>query len=61
VASQLRHWQPDSKQPLTLVANSSLASRYQRALSLLGYTAQALEGDRAFQTGIRSLAHAVAQ
>ncbi|ELQ5983027.1 2-dehydro-3-deoxygalactonokinase [Cronobacter sakazakii] len=61
VASQLRHWQPDSKQPLTLVASSSLASRYQRALSLLGYTAQALEGDRAFQTGIRSLAHAVAQ
>ncbi|ELY5804013.1 2-dehydro-3-deoxygalactonokinase [Cronobacter sakazakii] len=61
VASQLRHWQPDSKQPLTLVASPSLASRYQRALSLLGYTAQALEGDRAFQTGIRSLAHAVAQ
>ncbi|EPN9384443.1 2-dehydro-3-deoxygalactonokinase [Cronobacter malonaticus] len=61
VASQLRHWQPDSKQPLTLVASPSLASRYQRALSLLGYTAQALEGDRAFQTGIRSLAHAVAE
>ncbi|WP_317473850.1 2-dehydro-3-deoxygalactonokinase, partial [Cronobacter sakazakii] len=32
VASQLRHWQPDSKQPLTLVASPSLASRYQRAL-----------------------------
>ncbi|EOC1266790.1 2-dehydro-3-deoxygalactonokinase [Cronobacter malonaticus] len=61
VASQLRHWQPDSKQPLTLVASPSLASRYQRALSLLGYTARALEGDRAFQTGIRSLAHAVAE
>ncbi|MEB8480395.1 2-dehydro-3-deoxygalactonokinase [Cronobacter malonaticus] len=61
VASQLRHWQPDSKQPLTLVASPSLASRYQRALSLLGYTAQALEGDRAFQTGIRSLANAVAE
>ncbi|EPE7491357.1 2-dehydro-3-deoxygalactonokinase [Cronobacter universalis] len=61
VASQLRHWQPDSKQPLTLVASPSLASRYQRALALLGYTAQALEGDRAFQTGIRSLAHAVAE
>ncbi|EKC6209207.1 2-oxo-3-deoxygalactonate kinase [Cronobacter sakazakii] len=61
VASQLRHWQPDRHSPLTLVASPSLASRYQRALSLLGYTAQALEGDRAFQTGIRSLAHAVAQ
>ncbi|ELY7393391.1 2-dehydro-3-deoxygalactonokinase [Cronobacter universalis] len=61
VASQLRHWQPDSKQPLTLVASPSLASRYQRALALLGYTARALEGDRAFQTGIRSLAHAVAE
>ncbi|WP_105628659.1 2-dehydro-3-deoxygalactonokinase [Cronobacter malonaticus] len=61
VASQLRHWQPDSKQPLTLVASPSLASRYQRALAVLGYTARALEGDRAFQTGIRSLAHAVAE
>ncbi|MCI0231559.1 UNVERIFIED_ASMBLY: 2-dehydro-3-deoxygalactonokinase [Cronobacter sakazakii] len=61
VASQLRHWQPDRHSPLTLVASPPLASRYQRALSLLGYTAQALEGDRAFQTGIRSLAHAVAQ
>ncbi|EOL9026924.1 2-dehydro-3-deoxygalactonokinase [Cronobacter sakazakii] len=61
VASQLRHWQPDRHFPLTLVASPPLASRYQRALSLLGYTAQALEGDRAFQTGIRSLAHAVAQ
>ncbi|EKY3120628.1 2-dehydro-3-deoxygalactonokinase [Cronobacter turicensis] len=61
VASQLRHWQPDSKQPLTLVASPSLASRYQRALSLLGHTARVLEGDRAFQTGIRSLAHAVAE
>ncbi|WP_171963710.1 2-dehydro-3-deoxygalactonokinase [Cronobacter sakazakii] len=61
VASQVRHWQPDRHSPLTLVASPSLASRYQRALSLLGYTAQVLEGDRAFQTGIRSLAHAVAQ
>ncbi|EGT4951895.1 2-dehydro-3-deoxygalactonokinase [Cronobacter sakazakii] len=61
VASQLRHWQSDRHSPLTLVASPPLASRYQRALSLLGYTAQALEGDRAFQTGIRSLAHAVAQ
>ncbi|ELY2742006.1 2-dehydro-3-deoxygalactonokinase [Cronobacter turicensis] len=61
VASQLRHWQPGRTSPLTLVASPSLASRYQRALSLLGYTARALEGDRAFQTGIRSLAHAVAE
>ncbi|WP_426726496.1 2-dehydro-3-deoxygalactonokinase [Cronobacter dublinensis] len=60
VASQVRHWQPDRQQPLTLVASPSLASRYQRALTLLGYTARTLEGDHAFQAGIRSLAHAVA-
>ncbi|NUW60731.1 2-dehydro-3-deoxygalactonokinase [Cronobacter muytjensii] len=60
VASQLRHWQPDRPQPLTLVASPSLARRYQRALTLLGYTARTLEGDSAFQAGIRRLAHAVA-
>lgn len=60
VASQVRHWQPDRQQPLTLVASPTLARRYQRALTLLGYTARTLEGDSAFQAGIRSLAHAVA-
>ncbi|MDU6926353.1 2-dehydro-3-deoxygalactonokinase [Franconibacter helveticus] len=60
-ASMTRLWQPDRQQPLTIVASPALASRYQQALNALGYQAQALEGDAAFQAGIRSIAHAVAE
>lgn len=44
------------KTPLTLIAGSSLAERYLKALQLIGLSAQLLEGDRAFQHGIRSIA-----
>lgn len=60
VATQLRHYQPAHSDPLTLVANLALCARYQRALARLGFSASTLEGDKAFQAGIRSIAHAMA-
>jgi 2-dehydro-3-deoxygalactonokinase len=42
-----------------LVAGSSLTSRYQQAFAPLAAKC-AVAGDTAFQTGIRSIAHAVA-
>lgn len=60
VATQLRHYQPARSAPITLVANPKLCARYQRALARLGYHATTLEGDNAFQAGIRSIAHAMA-
>ena len=60
-ASMTRLWQPDRQQPLTIVASPALAGRYQQALNALGFQAQTLEGDAAFQAGIRSIAHAVAE
>lgn len=47
-------------QPITLVASSTLARRYQRAFQASGRDAQIVSGDLAFQAGIRSIAHAVA-
>lgn len=43
--------------PLTLIAGSSLADRYLQAMTLTGLSAQLLDGDRAFQHGIRSIAN----
>ncbi|MNV77574.1 2-keto-3-deoxy-galactonokinase [compost metagenome] len=45
---------------ITLVAGSSLAARYQQAFRAFGREAAVIEGDVAFQAGIRSIAHAVA-
>lgn len=42
--------------PLTLIAGSSLADRYQKAMAFTGLSAQLLDGDQAFQQGIRSIA-----
>ncbi|QHM73171.1 2-dehydro-3-deoxygalactonokinase [Mixta intestinalis] len=61
VASMVREWQPETRQPITIVAGSALAERYRQALNALGIRAQVLEGDIAFQAGIRSIAHAVAK
>lgn len=60
VASMVRYWQPRSQQPITIVAAHSLANRYQRALNHLGYSVQLVEGDYAFQAGIRSIVNAMA-
>lgn len=43
--------------PLTLIAGSSLADRYLQAMALSGLSAQLLDGDQAFQHGIRSIAN----
>lgn len=43
--------------PLTLIAGSSLADRYQQAMTFSGLSAQLLDGDYAFQHGIRSIAN----
>ncbi|WP_336221892.1 2-dehydro-3-deoxygalactonokinase [Citrobacter amalonaticus] len=47
-------------QPLTIVAGASLTSRYQQAFHAVGRDVSAVSGDTAFQAGIRSIAHAVA-
>ena len=48
------------QQTITLVAGSSLTSRYRQAFNAIGRDVAAVEGDTAFQAGIRSIAHAVA-
>lgn len=48
------------KTPLTLIAGSLLAQRYLKALQIAGLSVQLLEGDRAFQHGIRSIADELA-
>jgi 2-dehydro-3-deoxygalactonokinase len=45
---------------VTIVSGSALANRYQQALEAMGRKAVVISGDTAFQTGIRSIAHAVA-
>ncbi len=49
-----------SDQQVTVVAGNALSSRYQQALDAIGRKATVVSGDTAFQTGIRSIAHAVA-
>ena len=48
------------QQAIGLVAGSSLTSRYQQAFAAIGREVSAVAGDTAFQTGIRSIAYAVA-
>lgn len=47
-------------QAITLVASPSLSARYQRAFRAIGWAVNTLDGDTAFQAGIRRIAHAVA-
>ena len=44
----------------TLIAGEARADRFQQALGAIGRQATVVSGDTAFQTGIRSIAHAVA-
>lgn len=48
------------EQAITIVAGSSLASRYEQAFRAAGREVSTVSGDAAFQAGIRSIAHAVA-
>lgn len=47
-------------QAITIVAGSALTSRYQQVFHAIGRDVAAISGDTAFQAGIRSIAHAVA-
>lgn len=49
-----------AQQTITLVASQDLTARYQQAFHALGREVLTLNGDTAFQAGIRSIAHAVA-
>lgn len=59
VAQMQQHFNPDA-QPVTLIGSESLAQRYQIAMALVDVTAQWLDGDSAFQQGIRRIAHELA-
>lgn len=48
------------EQAITIVAGASLTSRYEQAFRTVGRNVSTLSGDTAFQAGIRSIAHAVA-
>ena len=48
------------EQAVTLVAGASLTSRYEQAFRAVGCDVATVSGDTAFQAGIRSIAHAVA-
>ncbi len=60
VATMARRYALNPQQPVTLVAGPSLSQRYVAALTLMGFQASVLDGDEAFQAGIRSIANAVA-
>lgn len=45
---------------VTIVGGEALANRYQQALSAIGRQTTVVSGDNAFQTGVRSIIHAVA-
>lgn len=47
-------------QSITIVAGTALTSRYQQAFHAMGREVCTVSGDTAFQAGIRSIAHAVA-
>lgn len=60
VAQMTQHITPDPAQPIVIIAGDALARRYQQALQVIGLESVTLEGDRAFQHGIRSIANVLA-
>lgn len=58
--AQMTQQRAGSSQPITIIAGSALAQRYAQALEFIGVDSVTLEGDRAFQHGIRSIAHDLA-
>lgn len=60
VAQMQRQLSLDTQRPLTLIAGSALVQRYQQAMTFAGIPAQQLDGDLAFQHGIRSIADELA-
>lgn len=60
VALMTKQSTTDTRQPLVIIAGDALACRYQQALQFIGLESVTLEGDRAFQHGIRSIANVLA-
>lgn len=61
VAQMLKHFGPGSgnKYHVTVIGNPQLTERYGLALTLAGIRWQALDGDQAFQTGLRRIVNAM--
>lgn len=55
VAQMQRDWGIGRSETITVIGNPKLAARYQQALEYAGISYQLLDGDTAFQTGIRSI------
>ncbi|MCL2893693.1 2-dehydro-3-deoxygalactonokinase [Brenneria tiliae] len=55
VAQMQRQYQVAAGTCVTIIGSPALAERYQPALRQAGLTFQSLDGDRAFQAGIRSI------
>ncbi|MFS7239056.1 2-dehydro-3-deoxygalactonokinase [Serratia proteamaculans] len=57
VAQMQREYPLPSGASLTVIGSPQLGERYAQALNLAGIRYQLLDGDRAFQSGIRSIVH----
>lgn len=55
VAQMQRHYPVSARESITLIGSSALTTRYELALQQAGLRWQQLDGDRAFQSGIRSI------
>lgn len=55
VAQMQRDWDIAKGRTVTVVGNPQLAARYLQALAYAGLNSQLLDGDEAFQAGIRSI------
>jgi 2-dehydro-3-deoxygalactonokinase len=55
VAQMQRDWGIAKGSMVTVIGNPKLAARYQQALAYAGLNDQLLDGDEAFQSGIRSI------
>lgn len=60
IISMMQYLQSSPPQSITIVGNPGLSKRYLYALKSLGYPAQKVDGDQAFQIGIRSIVDAMA-
>ncbi|MDW5501604.1 2-dehydro-3-deoxygalactonokinase [Pseudomonas lundensis] len=57
VAQMQREYPLPSGATLTVIGNPQLGERYAQALNMAGIRHRILDGDRAFQSGIRSIVH----
>ncbi|WP_140920450.1 2-dehydro-3-deoxygalactonokinase [Limnobaculum xujianqingii] len=57
VAQMQRQYVDVNQRGITIIGNQSLTARYREALALAGIPHQAIDGDDAFKSGIRSLVY----